>query len=98
MVLFPNMPHFRAPHRRFTKVHQIIATRGRFAKKEQNEKAKGWIVTPSPIGRDINPLFGVLQDKLFFPCRGIMRLIINRKDGVPFTGNNDFTQSKLMQP
>ena len=66
MVLFPNMPQFSPPHRRFTKVHQIIATRGRFAKKEQHDRAKGRIVAPSTIGRDINPPFRCLQDELFF--------------------------------
>src|SRR5688572_30340042 len=36
MMLLPNMPDFCPPQRSLSKIHQIVATRGAFAKKEQN--------------------------------------------------------------
>ena len=41
MMLLPNVPDFRTPHRDLTKIHQIIAARCAFAKKEQNQRSKG---------------------------------------------------------
>ena len=36
MVLLPDMPDFRTPQCSLSKIHQIVAARGVFAKKEQN--------------------------------------------------------------
>ena len=37
MMLFPNVPDFCTPERSLTKIHHMIAARGAFAKKEQNQ-------------------------------------------------------------
>ncbi len=45
----------------------------------------------------VNAPCGFFQHQDFFPCRCIPFLMINRKDIIPFTCNNDLAQSSPMQ-
>jgi len=97
MVLLPNVPYLRSSQRHLTKVHQIIAARCAFAKEEEHQRPKGGALTPNAARRDVNTPFGRLQDEVFFPCRRLLFLTVNRKDIIPFARNNDVAKPSLMK-
>jgi hypothetical protein len=60
MMLLPDVPDFRTPERSLTKIHQIIAARGAFAKKEQNQGTKGGTRAPDATRWYVNAPFGLV--------------------------------------
>jgi hypothetical protein len=95
--VLPNVPSLRSSPRHLTKVHHIIAARCAVAKKAENQRPKGGALTPHAARRDVNTPCGRLQDEVFFPCRRIWFLTVNRTDIIPFARNNDVAQPSLMQ-
>jgi hypothetical protein len=79
-----------------TKIHQIIAARCAFAKKEQNQRSKGGTIAPDATRWHVNAPGGLFQHHDFFPCRRIPFLTVNRKDIVAFACNDDVDKSQLM--
>src|SRR6266446_5537680 len=98
MMLFPNVPDLRSPERSLTKIHQIIAARCAFAKKEQHQRSKGGTRAPEAARWHINAPFGLFEHQHFFPCRRIPFLRVNRKDVVAFACNDDVDKPQLVQP
>jgi hypothetical protein len=68
MMLLPDVPDFCTTQRYLTKMHQIIAARCAFAKKEQNERPKSRTVTPGATRWHVNAPCGLFQHQDFFPC------------------------------
>jgi len=61
MMLLPNVPDFRTPHRDLTKIHQIITAGGAFLEKEARDCTKRWTVSLDSTRRYINPPGGMMQ-------------------------------------
>jgi hypothetical protein len=97
MVLLPNVPYLRSSQRPLTKVHQIRAARCAFAKEEEPQRPKGGALTPNAARRDVHPPLGRWQDEVFFPCRRLLFLTVNRKDIMPFARHNDVATPSLMK-
>src|SRR5215467_3342529 len=98
MMLLPYVPDFCTPERSLTKIHQIIAARCTFAKKEQNQRSKGGTRAPDTARWHVNAPCGLFQHQDFFPCRRLPFLTVNRKDIVAFACNDDVAKSQPMQP
>src|SRR5256712_11087009 len=98
MMLFPNVPDLRSPERSLTKIHQIIAARCAFAKKEQNQRSKGRTIAPDATRWYVNATCGLFQHHDFFPCRRIPYLFVNSKDLDAFACNDVIDKSQMMHP
>src|SRR6266446_221977 len=98
MMLFPNVPDLRSPERSLTKIHQIIAARCAFAKKEQNQRSKGGTRAPDATRWHVNAPCGLFSQQDFFPCRRIPFLSVNRQDIVAFACHDEVDTSQLRQP
>src|SRR3989442_14822070 len=98
MILFPNVPDLRSPQRSLTKIHQIIAARCAFAKKEQNHRSKGGTIAPDATRWHVNAPCGLFQHQDFLPGRRILFLSVNRKDIVAFPAIKDVDKSQMMKP
>jgi hypothetical protein len=98
MMLLPDMPDFCTSHRHLTEIHQRVAAGGAFAKKEENQRSKGWAMSSDATRRDINPPLRIIQNQCFFPLRSVLLLIANCKGIIAFARNDDFGKSSTMQP
>src|SRR6266436_4475489 len=72
MMLLPNMPDFCTSHLLLTKIHQIVTACCTFPKKKENQRPKGWALSPDAIRRDINAPFRIIQKQFFFPFRSCL--------------------------
>jgi len=98
MMLLPNVPDLRPPHRDLTKVHQIITAGGAFLEKEAHNRTKGWTVPSDSTRRHINPPCGMMQNQVFFPVGGVLLFSINGKGVITFACNNDFGKASTQEP
>src|SRR5438128_10464837 len=89
MMLLPNVPDFSTTHRIFTEVHQRVASRCAFLKKEARHRPKGWTVPLDSIRRHINPPCEIMKDEVFLPRRGLLFFACNATAGVALARNDD---------
>ena len=98
MMLLPQVPDFRTPHRGLTKVHQIRTASGALLKKAKKKGPKGWTLCTNATKRHVNPPGGIMPHQVFFPGCGVLLFSINRQGVMTFACNNDFGNAYTQEP
>jgi hypothetical protein len=97
MVLLPNVPYLSTSQRLLAKVHQIIAPRCALLKKEENHRAKRWIIGGETARGNINAPCGRGHHHLFFPRRCLLFAVVDRTGVMAFACDDDVRKAKLVE-